>query len=320
MIKDGLDKLLVCPSCKSKLKKESASYSCLDTRCSATYPIVHGVPVFIDERNSTFRLSDYTAQGDGRHGNASSLRKKIRAITPRISANLVARRNFAEFARLLLNETASPLVLIVGGAEIGAGLKELLENERLLFLETDVAIGTRTKIVCDATYLPFRDQSVDGVIAQAVLEYIPDLERSVGEIYRVLKTDGLVYSEMPFMQDVHGGRYDFTRLTHLGHRRLFRRFAEISSGACAGPATALAWSIQYFLLALGPAPLRDPIKFMTGASLFWLKYFDYVLAQTPAGLDAATGTYLLARKSNAVMTDRQLVDSYRGAVPRSGII
>jgi len=241
MIKDGLDKLLVCPSCKSKLKKESASYSCLDTRCSATYPIVHSVPVFIDERNSTFRLSDYTAQGDGRHGNASSLRKKIRAITPRISANLVARRNFAEFARLLLNETASPLVLIVGGAEIGAGLKELLENERLLFLETDVAIGTRTKIVCDATYLPFRDQSVDGVIAQAVLEYIPDLERSVGEIYRVLKTDGLVYSEMPFMQDVHGGRYDFTRLTHLGHRRpgcagVRRRAADLCRGRWAAQA------------------------------------------------------------------------------------
>lgn len=320
MINNGLDELFVCPNCRSKLTKQSTGYLCVDERCSAIYPIVDGVPVLIDERISTFRQSDYSEPRNRQRGNRSSLRKRIRAITPRISANFVARKNFAEFARLLLKDNRSPLVLIVGGAEIGAGLKELLEDERLSFLETDVAIGTRTNIVCDASYLPFRDQSVDGVIAQAVLEYIPDPERSVGEIYRVLKADGIVYSEMPFMQDVHGGRYDFTRLTHLGHRRLYRRFTEISSGACAGPATALAWSIQHFLLALGPAPLRDPIKFMTGASLFWLKYFDYVLAQTPAGLDAATGTYLLARKSNVVVTDRELVDSYRGAVPRSGSI
>ena len=50
------------------------------------------------------------------------------------------------------------------------------------------------------------------------------------EIYRVLKSDGIVYIETPFMQQVHGGKYDFTRFTYLGHRRLFARFQEIESG------------------------------------------------------------------------------------------
>jgi SAM-dependent methyltransferase len=317
---ETLDKLLVCPNCKSKLRRENNNYTCLEPRCSATYPIVRDIPVLIDDRISTFRQSAYSDACNGKNHTRRSLRKRMRAITPRISANLVAHKNFAEFGRLLLEGTDSPRVLILGGAEIGAGLRGLLEDRRFEFIETDVAMGPRTQLVCDASYLPFDDQSVDGVISQAVLEYIPDPALCVQEIYRVLKVKGIVYSEMPFMQDVHGGRYDFTRLTHLGHRRLFRRFAEISSGACAGPATALAWSIQHFFMALGSAPLRDPIKFVMGSTLFWLKYFDYVLAQRPAGLDAATGTYLLARKSDAVLNDEELLASYRGAVPRSGII
>ena len=55
----------------------------------------------------------------------------------------------------------------------------------------------------------------------------------------VYKDDGLVYADTPFMQQVHMGRYDFTRFTYLGHRRLFRKFEEIDSGAVSGPAMAL---------------------------------------------------------------------------------
>lgn len=45
------------------------------------------------------------------------------------------------------------------------------------------------------------------------------------------------------------GRYDFTRFTYLGYRRLFKRFDEIESGITGGPGTALAWSYRYFLLS-----------------------------------------------------------------------
>ncbi len=317
---ESLENLLVCPNCKSRLRKENVTYSCVEPSCSATYPIVDGIPVLIDDRVSTFQQSAYRTARNGTTRRGTSIRKKIRAVTPRISANLVARKNFAEFGRLLLQQSERPRVLVVGGAEIGAGLRELLENRQIEFIETDVAIGSRTGLICDASYLPFADESVDGLIVQAVLEYVPDPALCVAEVHRVLKANGIVYSEMPFMQDVHGGRYDFTRLTLLGHRRLFRRFGEISSGACAGPATALAWSIQHFCLSLVSVPLRDPVKVVMGSTLFWLKYFDCVLAQTPAGLDAATGTYLLARKSQTVLEDRELIAGYRGAVPKSGVV
>ncbi len=49
------------------------------------------------------------------------------------------------------------------------------------------------------------------------------------EIHRVLKDDGIVYADTPFMQQVHEGAYDFTRFTLSGHRWLFKNFALLDS-------------------------------------------------------------------------------------------
>jgi len=56
----------------------------------------------------------------------------------------------------------------------------------------------------------------DAVWIQAVLEHVLDPVRVVAEIHRVLRPGGLVYSEIPFMQEVHEGAYDFTRFRLSG--------------------------------------------------------------------------------------------------------
>lgn len=48
--------------------------------------------------------------------------------------------------------------------------------------------------------------------------------RCINEVYRVLNENGIVYASTPFMLQVHMGKFDFTRFTHSGHRRLFRNF------------------------------------------------------------------------------------------------
>ena len=126
---------------------------------------------------------------------------------------------------------------------------DLARDTRFEFVATDVSMGPLTALVCDSHDLPFEDETFDGVIVQAVSEHVVDPGRCVDEIYRVLKPRGLVYAETLFMQQVHMGRYDFTRFSHSGHRRLFRQFAELSSGPICGPGMALAWSYQYFLLS-----------------------------------------------------------------------
>ncbi|HEX4169649.1 MAG TPA: methyltransferase domain-containing protein [Bryobacteraceae bacterium] len=310
--------LLVCPVCHSKLNLGDVGYICQNNSCKQEYPLISRVPILVNELVSTFKTSAYRKE---QHPDSGKLRKRIRSLVPRISVNLAASKKLKEFAQLLLLETPSPRVLVLGGAEVGVGMNGLLQNERIQCLESDIVIGPRTEIVFDASYIPLETESVDGVVIQAVLEYIPDPARAVAEIHRVLKPRGIVYSEMPFMQHVHGGRYDFTRLTHLGHLRMYRHFAEIRSGACAGPATALAWALQHFFLSFVRSPWqRDLTKVGTGFLFFWLKYFDYLLAHTPGGLDAATGTFLLARKTDQVIPDRELISRYRGAVPITEIL
>jgi SAM-dependent methyltransferase/uncharacterized protein YbaR (Trm112 family) len=312
------ESLLVCPVCHTELSRDRTHYICQSNICKQEYPLIRKIPIFVTEIISTFTASAYRDDNRTRSWN---VKKHLRSLVPRISVNLAASKNIGEVRNLILSDTPRPLVLVVGGAEMGAGMCGLLRDERIKCLESDIVIGTRTEIVFDASYIPLKAGSVDGVIIQAVLEYIPDPAQTVAEIYRVLKPGGIVYSEMPFLQNVHGGRYDFTRLTHLGHLRLYRQFTEIQSGACAGPATALAWSLQHFFLSFVKAPWqRDLTKVGTGLLFFWLKYFDYLLAGTPGCLDAATGTFLLARKSDRILPDRELIAKYRGAVPATEIL
>jgi SAM-dependent methyltransferase len=152
------------------------------------------------------------------------------------------------------------------------------------------------------------------VVVTAVLEHVIDPYRCVAEIHRVLKPGGLVYAETPFMQQVHGGRYDYVRFTDLGHRRLFRDFEEIERGVAVGPGSALMWSVNAFMRTVFRRHLfKQLATAAVQATLFWLRYFDYYLVDRPAAADCASGYYFLGRKSDKPLSDKELLEQYRGA-------
>ncbi len=201
------------------------------------------------------------------------------------------------------------------GSIVGEGMEALIGHPNIELVESDVSFGPRTTVIGDAHSIPFDDNSFDGVIVQAVLEHVVDPWRCVEEIHRVLKEDGLVYAETPFMQQVHGGCYDFTRFTYLGHRRLFRRFEEIDSGATCGPGMALAWSYRYFLLSFTTSKLwRTMIAVWVRLTSFFLKYIDYLIIDNVGSLDAASGYYFLGKKSDNILDDKELIKLYKLAL------
>ncbi len=309
---------LRCPACRSALQAEVDRYRC--AACAANFPIVAGVPILIDEARSILRIADYQSGAERVLAAPPARRSALRRIAgaayrmlPDVDRNVASSANYARFAALLLETRARPRVLVVGGREVGKGLTELLTSEQLEFVETDIDFGPRTKIVCDAHQLPFDAASMDGVIVQAVLEHVLDPYTCVAEIHRVLKPDGLVYAETPFLYRRHGGPFDFTRFTFLGHRRLFRRFSEVSSGAAVGPAVALALSYTGLLLTLsGNRPVRAALRVFGRLTSFWLKYLDAWLVSRDAALDAAAGLFFLGRKSEATLSDRELIAGFRG--------
>ncbi|MHA0286122.1 methyltransferase domain-containing protein [Mycobacterium sp. C3-094] len=315
---------LRCPVCAGALELTSESAHCQSRQCSKEYPIVRGRPVLINDSNSVFQIDDFVAAPRAsldeplapRRGRL--LARKISNAIPSGTRNLRGRDNYKKLVQLLVDGRHGdvPQVLVVGsGPQMGEGMESLVDSDAIELIETDVAFGPSTALICDAHDIPFESESFDAVVAQAVLEHVADPYRCVEEMFRVLKSDGLIYAETPFMQQVHMGAYDFTRFTHLGHRRLFRRFTEIDSGIGCGPGMALAWSFRYFLYSFTTSPaLRGILKFAARLVTVGLPYFDPLLSNRPAAYDSASGFYFLGRKSGTILSDRLLIEGYRGAI------
>jgi len=280
------------------------------------FPVKNGIPILIDDDASIFSIDDFLRDHNTYFDLApkNPVKQFIKQLIPDTSRNIKTVNNYQNFVKLLLTQSNSPKVLVLGGSILGKGMKVVLEYPEIVLVESDISFGPRTDVILDAHSIPFKDDSFDGVIVQAVLEHVVEPQKCVEEIHRVLKKDGLVYAETPFMQQVHGGCYDFTRFTHLGHRRLFRKFEEIESGAVCGPGMALAWSYSYFLLSFTKSKfLRILLRIFARFTSFYLTYFDELLIDKAGTLDAASGYYFLGRKSDSILSDRELIKLYKGA-------
>ena len=113
------------------------------------------------------------------------------------------------------------------------------------------------------------------------------------------------------MQQVHEGAYDFTRLSLVGHHKLFDKFSSIEDGVVAGPATAFYWSLEHLLLSFfSKNILRNAVKLFSRIFFSWIKYLDYIIYYNIKSLDGASCTYILAKKSNNTRTAREIISKY----------
>lgn len=74
--------------------------------------------------------------------------------------------------------------------------------------------------VGDIQAMPLPDQSFDTVFSAEVLEHVPDPEKALREIYRVLKPGGYFVMSIPHLMYLHNEPYDFYRYTKYGLRVL----------------------------------------------------------------------------------------------------
>ena len=116
------------------------------------------------------------------------------------------------------------------------------------------------------------------------------------------------------MQQVHEGATDFTRWTMTGHRRLLRDFDEVRSGAVGGPLSGLAWSLRYAAVALAGDSVgaRRLAGVLARVATAWLDLADRFLQRSPAAIDAASGTYLLATRREVPLSDDEILRRHVG--------
>lgn len=305
-----LSEYVICPVCKSKLKITNEELYC--SKCDKSFPIVGKIPILINENNSLFKIEDFLNKKNTTFKSIDEFKLIISNYLPSISINIKSKENYY-ILKKYLQKSKNPKVLIIGGSVLGKGMEELIKAKEIDFIEGDVSFGSRTQIIFDAHNIPFANDFFDCVIVQAVLEHVLNPQECVKEIHRVLKFGGYVYSETPFMQQVHMGQYDFTRFTYLGHRYLFKNFEEIGSGAVCGPAMALSWAYQYFMLSFTQSErLRLLIQVFCRLTSFWIKYFDLFLIRKTGSLDASSGFYFFGFKSNDELTGHELIELYKG--------
>lgn len=305
--------MLRSPSDRTPLyRKNDNGVSVYTSESGSVHKTVDGVPVLVDFENSVLSENHINESGlaspvdCNKYSGLSGLAKKL------VSRDIKATVQNVE---ILLKEVAnkpSSKVLIVGGGAIGNGMSAFYNDPDIELISFDIYASTNVQFVADAHNIPLSDESVDFVIIQAVLEHVLEPIKVVDEIHRVLKHDGVVYAETPFLQQVHEAAYDFTRFTESGHRYLFKKFETIYSGVAGGAGTALMWSIEYFFRGLFRSKLVGKLAKL---SFFWLQYMDQWLP-TPYAIDAASGVYFMGKKSTVEITPSQIISHYQGAYPR----
>lgn len=209
--------------------------------------------------------------------------------------------------------TPASRILIVGGGEDAHGLWRITQRTDLSTITFDIYRSDLVDFVADAHAIPLQDGSVDCVVVQAVLEHVLDPWKVASELHRVLRADGYVYAETPFLQQVHEGAYDFTRFTESGHRWLFRKFAMLDSGSIGGPVLVLSWTVDSLLRGLGtPSKVRAVFRRI----LTRMRNLDNILNKR-LGSDSASAVFFLGQKKEAYeMSRSEIVEFYgHGSTP-----
>lgn len=111
----------------------------------------------------------------------------------------------------------------------------------------------------DAHALPFLDGSFDGVLCTEVLEHLPEPQRAIDEMYRVLAPGGRLLLTTRFLFPIHDAPHDYFRFTKYGLRHLLRRFEDVRIEEESDAIGTLAILIQRLGMqaqTLGHTPLR----------------------------------------------------------------
>jgi SAM-dependent methyltransferase len=281
---------IACPSCTAaSLYSDSGQLRC--RACGSAYPIVDGTPVLLAELNADVgkavvrplletlpgRLRPVVERwGHFIRPLATHRSRRSRGLTPAFIAS------FPPEARIL---------------NVGSGTQDYGRQ----VTNVDIAPMPGIDVVGVAERLPFRDETFDGVVFQAVLEHVHDSHKALREIRRVLRPGGAVFVDVPFIQGFHPAPQDNRRYTETGLRAELEQhgFVVQQTGVAVGPASAMAWISAEFLALLlsGRSARRYRYARVATDWLVWpIKWADAWLDQHEMAHVIASGVWARAKR------------------------
>jgi uncharacterized protein YbaR (Trm112 family)/SAM-dependent methyltransferase len=284
-VKHNMYKLLACPACKTGLDFDlNKEYFC--KTCSIRYPIQDEVVNFLSKDCDTSDIDAIRPE--------SKLKIFLRKIymTIKVSNTFKTKRSRNRIPSLINSLNPDDFSINIGAGNTNYSPK---------IINLDVEKTENGDIVADSRNLPIRSSSVSLVISQAVLEHTPDTNLNIEEIDRILKNNGLLYIEVPWMQTYHAHPHDYFRFTHQGLKSYLKNYDIIDQGIAVGPASAMSLNLRIFLATLFSFGNKS-LFIIFGVVFAWLtfplKYLDFFLESNPLSYHSASGIYVLARKKN----------------------
>lgn len=123
----------------------------------------------------------------------------------------------------------------------------------------DIRHGAGVHLLGDAQALGIASEAFDLVLCTEVLEHLPEPQRAIDEMFRVLKPGGTLLLTTRFLFPIHDAPHDYFRFTKYGLRYLLRRFEALSVEEETDSVGALAVLVQRLGMqaeTLRRAPLR----------------------------------------------------------------
>jgi len=142
-----------------------------------------------------------------------ALSRLVRPLTAKITREPLER---------FLRQHATDQRTLDVGASIGS-YAQLFPNR----IGIDIERAHGVDVVSDAHALAFRDQAFDVVLATEVLEHLPEPQRAVDEMWRVLRPGGTMLLTTRFLFPLHDAPGDYYRYTRYGLAHLFRKFERV---------------------------------------------------------------------------------------------
>jgi SAM-dependent methyltransferase len=283
MIADEFIKILQCPRCLIELAVSSEYLQC--PRCHRIYRRKNKTVFFmsLEEAPNVSTVADNII---------FKLKSKIKEYPAFFHIlNHILGAYVGKSARQAIKElpTGSYIINIGSGAEI---VREDVIN-------VDCTAYPGVAVVADVHHLPFKDKSVDAVIAESVLEHTQHPASVIDEILRILKPDGLVYITTPFIIGFHSSPGDYYRWTASGLRELLRDFQEQELGVAVGPTNALTYILREWLaliLSFGSGFLHQCWVLFFMVIFAPLNFMDYLLARFRRAENIAHIFYFIGHK------------------------
>jgi SAM-dependent methyltransferase len=107
--------------------------------------------------------------------------------------------------------------------DLGCGEKPFISSfAECSYTGIDVEVSGREKslkspdMFFDGRTIPFGSDTFDGILCTQVLEHVGNLELTLSECNRVLKSDGVMIITVPFLYREHEQPFDFRRFTSFG--------------------------------------------------------------------------------------------------------